>query len=45
MPQRKGQFIVNHFRHTLKIPEGSIGRIMFNLYDEEFVSLVSHLGY
>jgi len=36
MPQRKGQFIVNHFRFVLKIPEENIGRVMFNLFDEEF---------
>jgi len=36
MPQRKGQFIVNHFRHTLKIPEESIGRVLFNYTDELF---------
>lgn len=35
MPQRKGQFIINHFRFTLKIPEADIGRVMFNLLDEE----------
>ena len=36
MPQRKGQFIVNHLRFTLKIPEPNIGRYLFNMLDEEF---------
>jgi len=36
MPQRKGQFIVNHVRFVLKIEESQIGRVMFNTTDEEF---------
>jgi len=36
MPQRKGQFIVNHFRFALKIPEEHIGRVMFNERDEDW---------
>ena len=39
MPQRKGQFIVNHIRFKLKIPEDRIWHYLFDMRDEDFAEL------
>lgn len=39
MVQRKGQFIVNHIRFNLKIPEERIWSYLFNMHDEELLEL------
>lgn len=39
MPQRKGQFIINHLRFNLKIPEEVIGKYLFNMTDEDLAQL------
>ena len=36
MTQRKGQFIVNHLRFKLKVPEERIGGYLFAMLDEDF---------
>lgn len=36
MAQRKGQFIINHLRFDLQIPEENIGRWLFAMTDEKF---------
>jgi len=39
MAQRKGQFIINHLRFDLRIPEEVIGKYLFNMMDEDFEKL------
>lgn len=39
MPQRKGQFIVNHLRFNLNVPDERIGGYLSAMYDEEFAKL------
>jgi hypothetical protein len=39
MPERKGQFIVNHLRFKLKVPDERIGGYLFAMHDEEFAKL------